>query len=121
MREKVSPCPDTLRFSGPSGGNPPFLGGYMKRSRILHLVRLAIILVMAYSGLARSTTYYVSQDGADRNSGLGWAEAWRTLEHAGQTARAGDLVIVRRGSEPYRYLPVGHSGSQAEPIVFRGE
>ena len=93
----------------------------MKRSRILHLVRLVVILVMAYSGLAQSTTYYVSQDGADRNSGLGWAKAWRTLEHAGQTARAGDLVIVRKGSEPYRYLPVSHSGSKTEPIVFRGE
>lgn len=94
----------------------------MKRSMILYLVSLAVILVMIYSGPAKSTTYYVSQDGADdRNSGLGWTQAWRTLEHAGQTARAGDLVIVRRGSEPYLYLPVGHSGSKAEPIVFRGE
>lgn len=94
----------------------------MKRSMVFYLVSLAVILVMAYSGPAQSTTYYVSQDGADdRNSGLGWAQAWRSLEHAGQTARAGDLVIVRRGSEPYLYLPVGHSGSKAEPIVFRGE
>jgi len=93
----------------------------MRRSMTLYLVSLAVILVMAYSGPAQSTTYYVSQDGGDRNSGLGWAQAWRTLEHAGHTARAGDLVIVRRGSEPYHYLPVSHSGSKAEPIVFRGE
>jgi hypothetical protein len=93
----------------------------MKRSMVFYLVSLAVILVMAYSSPAQSTTYYVSQDGADRNNGLGWAQAWRTLEHAGYTARAGDLVIVRRGSEPYHYLPVSHAGSKAEPIVFRGE
>ena len=93
----------------------------MRRTMILYLVSLAGMFVMGYSGPAQSTTYYVSQDGGDRNSGLGWAQAWRTLEHAGNTARAGDIVIVRKGSEPYHYLPVSHSGSKTEPIVFRGE
>jgi parallel beta-helix repeat protein len=77
--------------------------------------------VWTQGGIAHAGVYHVSQDGHDANNGLSWEQAWRTLEHAGETARAGDLVIIRKGREPYQYLPVKHSGTQGNPIVFRGE
>lgn len=82
---------------------------------------LSVIFAMTGNTPAESTIYYVSQDGANKNSGLSWSQAWRTLEHAGQMARAGDQVLVRKGVEPYRYLPIIHSGSESEPIIFKGE
>jgi hypothetical protein len=85
------------------------------------LIGAIATLVWIQAGVVQAGVYHVSQDGHDTNNGLSWDKAWRTLEHAGETARAGDLVIVRKGSEPYQYLPVKHSGSQGNPISFRGE
>lgn len=68
-----------------------------------------------------AATFYVSAEGDDRNTGMSWSSAWRTLEKAGRTASAGDEVIIRRGREPFHYLPVSHSGTENQPIIFRGE
>lgn len=85
------------------------------------LIGVVATLVWIPSTVVHAGVYHVSQDGHDANNGLSWNQAWRTLEHAGETARAGDLVIVRKGREPYQYLPVKNSGSQGNPIIFRGE
>lgn len=87
----------------------------------LTLLRAVVVLFGLQAGLAHSSSYYVSQDGADGNSGLSWEQAWQTLEHAGRVAQAGDSVVVRKGAKPYQYLSVKHSGSEERPIVFRGE
>lgn len=86
-----------------------------------NLIGFLTVVILIQSGMAHGAVYHVSQDGHDANNGHSWEQAWRTLAHAGETARAGDLVIVRKGREPYKYLSVKHSGSQENPIVFRGE
>ena len=64
---------------------------------------------------------FVSPDGDDNNTGRSFEQAFRTLMRAGNIAKAGDEVIIRKGMQPYRYLPVMHSGIRGKPIVFRGE
>ena len=85
-------------------------------------IRAAIyIFCITFSASAYPLVYFVSQDGSDKNNGLSWNDAWRTLEFAGKSARAGDTVIIRKGNEPYLHLPISNSGTEAYPITFRGE
>ena len=42
------------------------------------------------------STFYVAPTGNDGNAG-GSGTPWRTLQHAADTVRAGDTVIVRAG------------------------
>lgn len=85
------------------------------------LIGALATIVWIQGGIVHAGVYHVSQDGHDANSGRSWDQAWRTLEHAGETAQAGDVVIIRKGREPYQYLPVKNSGSRGNPIIFRGE
>ncbi len=64
-------------------------------------------------------TYYVSgaDNASDENDGSE-ERPWRTLAKAGDTAQAGDTVIIRGGV--YReILAPKNSGTAASPIVFR--
>ena len=63
-------------------------------------------------------TFYVSPTGSDSAAGTGTAP-WRTLQHAAETVRAGDLVIVRAGR--YAGFDLRISGTSANPIEFRAE
>ena len=81
-----------------------------------------ILILIVYSNNALAESYYVSKNnGSDKNSGLSWQEAWKTLIYAGNIAEAGDVVNIRKSNENYRYLRVMNSGSEGAPIVFRGE
>lgn len=85
-------------------------------------IRIGAFGLIAASQIAHAVTFYVSQDsGDDRNSGLGWDRAWRSLEAAGQRAGAGDIVIIRKSVAAYRFLGVVNSGTENQPIIFRGE
>lgn len=65
-------------------------------------------------------TLYVAPGGADGNDGSTPARALRTIQHAADLARAGDLISVAAGV--YREsVRVQSSGSAAQPIVFRGQ
>jgi hypothetical protein len=61
-------------------------------------------------------TYYVSLDGYDTNPGT-LALPWKTLQHAGDTARAGDTVLVRGGIYT-EALILSRSGSAEDRITF---
>lgn len=90
------------------------------RVRLPFLLGLLAILLVAPSS-AWAVTYHVAPTGNDKNPGTSWAQAWRTLKHAGQQAVAGDEVIIRKGPVPYGYLPIANSGKPGRPITFRGE
>ena len=80
-----------------------------------------LIIFYLFSGVCLGETFYISQEGNDNNSGMSWVQAWRTMKKAGSTAKAGDELIIRKGSQPYKYLPVKNSGKSGLPIIFRGE
>ncbi|HCU34860.1 MAG TPA: hypothetical protein DGT21_05215 [Armatimonadetes bacterium] len=64
-------------------------------------------------------TYYVSPDGDDAQPGTR-AAPWRTPEHAGERAKAGDTIIFLPGEYSGRLVPA-NSGTPEAPIVFRAE
>lgn len=80
-----------------------------------------LLLIFLLPGTATCTTYYVSQQGNNSNPGTSWSTAWKNLQHAGDTAKAGDTVIIRKGANYYYGLTIKNSGTQSKPITFRGE
>src|SRR5437867_3981770 len=66
------------------------------------------------------STYYVSASGGgDGNAGTSDAAAFKTLQKAADTVRAGDTVIVRAGTYPAGMNLFGHAGgTAAAPISF---
>ncbi len=67
---------------------------------------------------AQAATYYVDPAGLDANPGTN-VSPWRTLQHAANTANAGDTVIVRAGT--YVGAKFSRSGTSGAPITFSGE
>lgn len=92
----------------------------INKKRFATLIYASIILPLLATECL-SQTYYVSQSGSNKNPGTSWNSAWKTLQHAGKKAIAGDTVIIRAGQVPYKYLPILNSGSEGKPIIFRGE
>ena len=82
-------------------------------ARLLLILNLAV----AYAG---ATTFYVSTQGADSNSG-GNGAPFRTLSRAVAAAGPGDTVIVSDGIYGHENTITGGDGSQIEaaPVVFR--
>jgi hypothetical protein len=63
-------------------------------------------------------TLHVAPTGNDSADGSP-ATPWRTLQRAADAARAGDLIVVRRGN--YAGFNLTASGTAAAPIVFSAE
>ena len=70
--------------------------------------------------------YYVSTTGSDLAAGT-YAAPFASLQQAISVAEAGDSVIIRGGTyypdeginyDPLAYIPIGHTGTQANPIVY---
>src|SRR5690349_16930588 len=82
--------------------------------------RLLIFVLIALSGTATATTYYVSSSaGSDLNSGTSSATPWKTLAKANaQSLQPGDSVFLRRGDVWNEGLAPSASGTQASPITF---
>jgi hypothetical protein len=64
-------------------------------------------------------TKYVSTTGSDSNPGTS-ALPWRTIQHAADTAVAGDTVIIRAGTYQ-EYVNITRGGTTGNPITFQGE
>lgn len=66
-----------------------------------------------------ASTFYVSTNGNDQNSG-GAASPFRTIQFAADRAQPGDKVIVSGGTF-YERVKVNTSGTLTQPIIFEGE
>lgn len=67
---------------------------------------------------ATTRTYYISEDGSDQNSGTTPGSAWRTLAKLGGVQlRAGDTILLERGSTWKGALRVPQSGTSSDRIV----
>jgi hypothetical protein len=77
-----------------------------------------LLLAATTADAAPLRTFYVATTGSDAAAGSA-AAPWRTLQHAADAVRAGDLVVVRPGR--YAGFNLETSGSAADPIVFSAE
>lgn len=67
---------------------------------------------------APARTLYVAPDGDDAKSGRDRSQAWRTVSHAADAARAGDTVIVTEGTY-VDIVRVRATGTEGRPITFQ--
>ncbi len=84
-------------------------------------------LLYSYGQEVLATTYYLSENGSDANSGKYKAAPWRTLEKLGQQMtllKSGDSILLENGSIFYGRIDittsgiyVGSYGSGSNPIV----
>jgi len=78
---------------------------------------LLFILIVSCLQL-KATNYYVSNSGSDSNDGLTAVNAFETLQHAADTAAAGDTIFVENGT--YTGFDLRNkNGTNANPIVFK--
>ena len=78
-----------------------------------------MILITILSLLLSGTTFFVSLEGDDDNSGTSPEQAWQTLEHVSNPSFSpGDQILFRAGDEFIGQLAVNSSGAEGNPIVF---
>ena len=66
----------------------------------------------------KPTVYYVAPDGDDGKSGLAREQAWRTVSHAADKAKAGDTVLIAGGT--YREgVKIRTTGDENQPLTFK--
>lgn len=87
----------------------------MKITTAIYVITFIVASASAFP--ANAATYYVGPSGNDTGGGT-LAAPWKTLQKAANTAKAGDLVLVRKGAYSER-VDVKGSGTAALPIVFR--
>jgi autotransporter-associated beta strand protein len=68
---------------------------------------------------ARATTYYVSPNGSDTNSGTSPSSPWQSVNQVDNaTFNPGDQVLFQDGGNWYGSLNISSSGTAAQPITF---
>ena len=67
--------------------------------------------------VSNSPAYYVATNGNDGNSGKSTSSPWRTIQHAANTASAGDTVYVMGGTYKEK-ITITRSGSSGNYITF---
>jgi hypothetical protein len=92
----------------------------MNAPTILHSARyLVAIALFAVASPVAAATRYVSPGGADTNTGLSAAAAWRTIAKANASAVAGDVILLGNGT--YADFPnPAVSGSALSRITYVG-
>ncbi|VVB59740.1 Right handed beta helix region [uncultured archaeon] len=80
------------------------------------LIVFALALFLS-SSLVSASTYYVATDGNDGNSGTSTSSAWKTIQHAADTANGGDTVYVMAGTYN-EHVSITKSGSSGNYITF---
>ena len=81
----------------------------------------AVLIALAFAGVANATTYYVRAQGSDSSSGRSKASAWRTVDRVNRAAlRPGDTVLFEGGATfGDATLEATRSGTAAAPIEYR--
>ena len=77
------------------------MGSSNLNSVLVRLLGIAVLLV-AFSGAANATVYWVSPSGNDSNNGLDSTTAWTTIDRGDQLAvlLPGDTINVLPGTYP---------------------
>ena len=75
------------------------------------------ILFLQLSLSLFSTTYYVSNNGNNANSGLSLGDAFETIQYVANLAGAGDSVLVENGT--YAGFAVWNGGTSNERLVYK--
>lgn len=95
------------------------------RAEVRSLIRMrAILLTFLCAGLLSrlgAATFYVALTGDDANPGTTRETAWRTVQRAANTLRAGDTVLVGSGDYAEYVATTQPGASEDVPIVFRGD
>jgi parallel beta-helix repeat protein len=65
------------------------------------------------------SSYYVSTTGLDTALGTSLTAAWRTLQHAVDHVKAGDIILVESGT--YLGCRIGNSGTATAPITLEAD
>ena len=85
-------------------------------------VLILVVLVLALKQSANATTYYISLQGSDSNSGT-QGSPWVSLQHAIQVAGGGDTVLMRGGiyqtDEVWIRGDFGMGGSNGQYLTIR--
>ena len=85
-------------------------------------VLILVVLVLALKQSANATTYYISLQGSDSNSGT-QGSPWVSLQHAIQVAGGGDTVLMRGGiyqtDEVWIRGDFGMGGSNGQYLPIR--
>ncbi len=81
---------------------------------------IVFLLLCTFGFLSvNATTYYVSNNGSDSNSGINENFPWKSLEKVNSyTFSAGDQILFRRGDEWYGSIIINTSGGSGNPIVY---
>ena len=83
-------------------------------------IQILLILILLPK-ISISATYYVTQTGNNKNTGMSWDNSWRTLQHASDKASTGDAAIIRKGPEYYSGFIINNTGEKGKSITFMGE
>ena len=81
---------------------------------------VSTILIFILSFGLQATTYYVSKNGNDSNSGTSESMAWRTISKAAKTLKAGDEVIILKGTYKEQVIPE-NSGVAGKYITYKAK
>ncbi len=84
--------------------------------RCAHALVLSLIGLLCTAGPLLASTFVVSPQGNDGNSGT-TDQPWRTLDKANRTLQPGDTVVVRAGVYHETITPVA-AGLSGQPIVY---
>jgi hypothetical protein len=79
------------------------------------------IIIGLLTSFLSANVYYVDKNHAqanDINAGTSLALPWKTLAKAGNTAQAGDTVLVKAGTYNENLTPM-HSGTPGSMVVFK--
>ncbi len=79
----------------------------------------ALVFVCSAAAVGQARTFYVSNSGADVNSGLSPDSPWQTVAKVNSSSfNPGDTVLFQRGSQWYESLDAPSSGAANNPITF---
>jgi len=84
----------------------------------LHFILTILIFTISF-GL-QATTYYVSKNGNDNNTGTSENMAWKTIGKAAKTLEAGDTVIILNGTYNEQVIPE-KSGVVGKYIIYKAK
>ena len=73
-------------------------------------VALAILIIAVSASTLLANQKFVGTDGNDQNSGIGYAQRWRTLSHALQNLEPGDTLTILNGNYDIRNDYAGSNG-----------